>query len=115
KVFGLQDCVRATDGGVMMSVARRGHGEPALEGIIECGLVVPFQCASGVEDFDRINRELVQNVFPDAGAEKVVRVGRNCEPALFMNQLTDLQRASSFQIREHSADAEKMPFGSCYF
>ena len=111
EVFGVQNGVSRADSGVMVRVARRGHGQTADLRIFEGIAIVAAQRGGGVEDLERVDRQMSQGwrtEFPrgrdrrDAAESPGRRVhgscGRRREPV-------------ALQIWQGRADAEKMAFG----
>ena len=115
KIVRVDDRVSRANGGGMMRVAGRSHGQTADLRVFESVTIVAAQRGCGVENFDRIDRQRLQSGKTDSGAEQIVGVRRNGETAALMNDIADFARRFSFQIRQLGADTEKMSVGGGHF
>ena len=73
--------------------------------------VVAAQGGGGVENFERVDRQRLEDREANPGAEQIVRVRRNGEAAALVNDLADFARGRAFQIGNGRADAEEVTFG----
>ena len=110
KILGVQNGVGGSDGGVMMGIARRRHGQAADLRIFEGIAIVAAQGGGGVENFERIDRQLFEGRETDPGAKQIIGMWRNGEPAALVNEIADFARRPAFEIGKRSADAEQMAF-----
>src|SRR5205085_2453249 len=89
EIARIDDGVSRSNGGGMMCVASRSHGQAANLCVFESVAVIPPQGRGGVENLDGIDRQRFQSRKTDSGAEQIVRVWRNGQAASFMNHLAD--------------------------
>ncbi len=95
----------------MMRVAGGSHGQTADLRVFESITVVTAEGGCRIKNFDRVHGKRLQSCKPDSGAEQIVRMRRNGEPAALVNDVADFARRFSFQIGQLGTDTKQMAVG----
>ena len=69
EIIRVKDCVSRSYGGLVMRIAASGHRQPFHLGEFKGLPVVALQGRRSVENFQRVDRDLFQDVLPDSRAE----------------------------------------------
>ena len=93
-----------------MRVARRRHRQTARLRVFEGVIVVAPQRGGGVEDLERVDRQRLEGFGANAGAEEIVRMRRNREAAVLVDDLADFARRLAFHDGQGRADAKEVAF-----
>ena len=94
----------------VVRVARSGHGKAARLRVFEGVTIVAPQGGRGVENFQGVNRQRLENRKTNAGAEEIVRMRGNGEPAAFVNDFANFAGRLPFQIRQRDTEAKQVAF-----
>ena len=108
EIFRLENHAACADGGLVVRVAPGDHRQAAALGVRARLFVEAADRDRGVEDFDGVHFESVEHGLADAGAEAVVRVRGDREPACGLHCARDLGGGFAFHLREHGADAQEV-------
>ena len=85
--LAINDGIGCADRGGVVSIACSGHGKSPHLRIFERVSVVTAQGGSGIEDFERIDRQSFEGGETDPGSEQIVWMGWDSEAAAGVNQI----------------------------
>src|SRR6266853_5152112 len=95
----------------MVGIARGGHCQTVIKRIVIGHAIVTFERGGGVEYFNPVNLQRLQNVLSDSGPEKVIRMGRNSDPTGLVDQIADFKRGPALEVRQYGANTEEVALG----
>src|SRR6266576_1776726 len=97
-----------------MSIAGCGHGKPPYLCVFKRVSVIATQGGSGIEDFERIDRQSFEGGKTDPGSEQIIWMGWDGEAAAGVNQIADFVSWPAFKLLgfgQHRSDTKQVPFG----